>query len=172
MRVFIIQFLPGYTDFLEHFGELLALVVGEGTKGLLSKANAGRLVDAGVFPAGFGQANGELPSILGVTAALDEAVELELGQDLGKRPRLEVKVHAEFLLRHLAAGLLGQQADDGRLAGYASAMKMHVMAAKAQAAQDALGEFVFGADRFGYVYRLRRVTAGLMRKDEWFNTHI
>ncbi len=58
------------------------------------------------FPAGFGQANGELPSILGVTAALDEAVELELGQDLGKRPRLEVKVHAEFLLRHLAAGLL------------------------------------------------------------------
>ena len=51
-------------------------------------------------------------------------------------------------------------------------MKMHVMAAKTQAAQDALGEFVFGADRFGYVYRLRRVTAGLMRKDECFNTHI
>ena len=45
----------------------------------------------------------------------------------------------------------------------ASAMKMHVMAAKAQAAQNALGEFVFSADRFGYVYRLRRVTAGLMR---------
>ena len=51
-------------------------------------------------------------------------------------------------------------------------MKVHVVATKAQAAQDALGEFVFGADRFGYVYRLRRVTAGLMRKDEWFNTHI
>ena len=113
-----------------------------------------------------------MPSILGVTAALDEAVDLELGQDLGKRPRLEVKVHAEFLLRHLAAGLLGQQADDGRLAGHASAMKMHVMAAKTQAAQDALGKFVFSADRFGYVYRLRRVTAGLMRKDECFNTHI
>ena len=117
--------------------------MGEGTKGLLSKANAGCLVDAGVFPAGFGQANGELPSILGVTAALDEAVELEFGQDLGKRPRLEVKVHAEFLLRHLAAGLLGQQADDGRLAGHASAMKMHVMAAKAQAIEDALGKLVF-----------------------------
>lgn len=85
MRVLIIQFLPSYTDFLEHFGELLALVVCEGAKGLLSKANAGRLVDAGIFPAGFGQANGELPSILGVTAALDEAVELEFGQDLGKQ---------------------------------------------------------------------------------------
>jgi len=47
MRVLIIQFLPSYTDFLEHFGELLALVVCEGAKGLLSKANAGRLVDAG-----------------------------------------------------------------------------------------------------------------------------
>ena len=81
-------------------------------------------------------------------------------------------MHAEFLLRHLAAGLFGQQTDNGRLAGYATTMKVHVMAAKAQAAQDALGEFVFGADRFGYVYRLRRVTAGLMRKDEWFNTHI
>ncbi len=84
MRVLIIQFLPGYTDFLEHFGELLALVVSEGTKGPFLKADAGRLVDAGVFPAGFGQANGELPSILGVTAALDETVDLELGQDLGK----------------------------------------------------------------------------------------
>jgi len=28
------------------------------------------------------------------------------------------------------------------------------MAAKTQAAQDALGEFVFGADRFGYIRRL------------------
>ena len=65
--------------------------MGERAKGLLSKANAGGLVDAGVFPAGFGQANGELPSILGVTAALNEAVDLELGQDLGKRPRLESK---------------------------------------------------------------------------------
>ncbi|GAA6335122.1 hypothetical protein I0600191H4_20940 [Collinsella sp. i06-0019-1H4] len=81
-------------------------------------------------------------------------------------------MHAEFLLGKLAGGLLGEQADDGRLAGHAPAMKVHVMAAKAQAAQDALGEFVFGADRFGYVYRLRRVTAGLMWKDEWFNTHI
>ena len=85
MRVLIIQFLPGYADFIEHFGEVLALVVGERAKGPFSKADAGRLVDAGVFPAGFGQANGELPAILGVTAALDEAVELELGQDLGKR---------------------------------------------------------------------------------------
>ena len=50
--------------------------------------------------------------------------------------------------------MLGQQADDGRLAGHASAMKMHVMAAKAQAAQDALGKLVFGADRFGYIRRL------------------
>ena len=33
-------------------------------------------------------------------------------------------------------------------------MKVHVMAAKAQTAQDALGEFVFGADRFGYIRRL------------------
>ena len=91
MRVLIIQFLPGYTDFIEHFGEVLALVVGERAKGALSKADAGRLVDAGVFPAGFGQANGELSSILGVTAALDEAVDLELGQDLGKRPGLRSK---------------------------------------------------------------------------------
>ena len=51
-------------------------------------------------------------------------------------------------------------------------MRVHVMAAKAQIIEDALGKLVFGADRFGYVYRLRRVTAGLMRKDEWFNTHI
>lgn len=41
MRVLIIQFLPSFADFLEHFGELLTLVVGEGAKGLLSKANAG-----------------------------------------------------------------------------------------------------------------------------------
>ena len=81
-------------------------------------------------------------------------------------------MHAEFLLRHLAVFLLGKQADDGRLAGYAATMKMHVMAAKAQVIEDALGESVFGVDRFGYVYRLRRVTAGLMRKDECFNTHI
>lgn len=56
---------------------------------------------------------------------------LELGQDFGKRPRLEVEVHAEFLLRHLAVFLLGKQADDGRLAGHAAAVKVHVVAAKA-----------------------------------------
>ena len=172
MRVLIIQFLPGYADFIEHFGEVLALVMGERAKGLLSKANAGRLVDAGVFPAGFGQANGELPSVLGVTAALDEPLSSSLDRISESDPGLRSKCMPSSCCDISPPGCLGQQADDGRLAGHASAMKMHVMAAKAQAAQDALGEFVFGADRFGYVYRLRRVTAGLMRKDEWFNTHI
>ena len=131
IRVFIIQFLPGYADFLEHLGELFTLVVVEGAKGLLPKADAGGLVDAGLLPADLGQANGELPAIFWIAAALDDAGALELGQDFGKRPRLEVEVHAEFLLRHLAVFLLGKQADDGRLAGHAAAVKVHVVAAKA-----------------------------------------
>ena len=40
-------------------------------------------------------------------------------------------MHAESLLRHLAVFLLGEQADDGRLAGHAAAVKVHVVAAKA-----------------------------------------
>ena len=108
MRVLIIQFLPGYADFLEHLGELFTLVVGEGTKGLLSKANAGCLLNAGLFPSRIGQADGELPTVFGIATALDKTAQFELGQNLGKGPRLEVEVHAELLLGQLAGRLLGE----------------------------------------------------------------
>lgn len=87
MRVLIIQFLPGYADFIEHFGEVFALVVGERAKGLLSKANAGSLLYVGLFPSRFGQANGELPPVFGIAAALDKAGAFDLGENFGKRTR-------------------------------------------------------------------------------------
>ena len=51
-------------------------------------------------------------------------------------------------------------------------MKMHVMAAKAQIIEDALGKLILLAHRGRLVCRLRGVAAGFVRIDEWFNTHV
>ena len=82
--------------------------MGERAKGLLSKANAGCLLNTGLFPSRFGQADGELPTVFGIATALDKTAQFELGQNLGKGPWLEVEVHAELLLGQLAGRLLGE----------------------------------------------------------------
>ena len=84
--------------FFEHFGELLLLFDGQAAKGDPAKRLALLMLPTSQFAARPGELDEQLATVLGVARALDEPSRLHLGEDLGKRPGLELKVRAEFLL--------------------------------------------------------------------------
>ena len=86
--------------------------------------------------AGFGQRDDELTAIVFAALSFNEPAVFQLGQDLGKRAGFELEVQPEFLLRHTPAPFF-KEAQDGGLARSSTAMEVQVMAAIAQAMQDA-----------------------------------